>query len=49
MQNGLILDQKIPIATRVFKIPLISAVLGLLIPESQFVLIPLRALNEMSL
>lgn len=31
---------------RTFKIPLISAVLGLLIPQNQFILLPLRALND---
>jgi hypothetical protein len=33
MMNGAILSQKIPVAQRTFKIPLISAVLGLLIPQ----------------
>lgn len=38
--------QKKPITRRTFKIPLISAVMGLLIPEDQFVLLPIRALND---
>jgi hypothetical protein len=42
----MILPQKIPVAMRTFKIPLISAVLGLLIPQNQFILLPLRALND---
>jgi hypothetical protein len=49
MQNGLILPSKIPINRRKFKIPLISAVMGLLIPESQFILLPLEALNDLYL
>jgi hypothetical protein len=32
MQNGKILKSKIPIKKRTFKIPLISAIMGLLIP-----------------
>lgn len=46
MRNGIILPQKIPIRTRTFKFPLISAILGLLIPKGQFVLLPLEALND---
>ena len=46
MQNGTILSQKVPVATRTFKIPLISSVIGLLIPKNQFVLLPLKALND---
>jgi hypothetical protein len=49
MQNGLILPTKIPISQRKFKIPLISAVMGLLIPQSQFILLPLEALNDLYL
>jgi|JI61114C2RNA_FD_contig_31_6681197_length_1247_multi_3_in_0_out_0_1 hypothetical protein len=47
MTNGQILPQKVPIAQRTFKIPLISAVMGLLIPQNQFVLLPLRAINDL--
>lgn len=46
MKNGIILPTKIPIAKRTFKIPILSAILGLLIPEDQFVLIPIKALND---
>lgn len=49
MANGKILPFKIPIVKKVFKIPLISAVIGLLIPEDQFVLLPLQALNDLSI
>jgi hypothetical protein len=45
MVNGKILPQKIPIAKKTFKIPLISAILGVLIPQDQFILIPIKALN----
>lgn len=45
MVGGKILPQKIPVSKRTFKIPFISAVIGLLIPESQFLMIPLRALE----
>jgi hypothetical protein len=46
MINGSIAQAKIPINRRTFKIPLLSATMGLLIPENQFVLLPLRALND---
>lgn len=41
----MILPQKVPVSKRTFKIPFISAVIGLLIPESQFIMIPLKALD----
>lgn len=47
MQNGIILNQKIPISRRTFKIPLLSSIIGLLIPHNQFVLIPIKALNDL--
>jgi hypothetical protein len=47
MLNGLILQSKIPIQRRTFKIPILSAVMGLLIPHDQFVLLPIRALNDL--
>lgn len=46
MMNGKIMKQKTPISKRTFKIPIISAILGLLIPEDQFVLLPIKALND---
>jgi hypothetical protein len=49
MINGIIIPQKIPISRKTFKIPLISAVMGLLIPASQFVLLPIRAFNDLYL
>lgn len=45
MIGGRITPQKIPVSKRTFKIPFISAVIGLLIPESQFIMIPLKALD----
>jgi hypothetical protein len=47
VMNGVIAQQKFPVARRTFKIPLISACIGMLIPESQFVLLPLKALNDL--
>lgn len=46
MKNGVFLPQKQPLSFRTFKIPLLSAIMGLLIPKNQFVLLPLRAFNE---
>lgn len=46
MSNGYILPSKIPIYRKKFKIPLISGVMGVLIDPSQFILIPLRTINE---
>ena len=45
MVNGHILPAKIPILRRTFKLPLISSVMGILIPSNQFVLLPLSSLN----
>ncbi len=41
MQNGMILKTKVPMKQKTFRIPLISSVLGVLIPPDQFTLIPL--------
>ena len=49
MLNGVILPQKLPVARRTFKIPLLSAVMGMLIPPQQFVLLPIRAFNDLYL
>ncbi len=49
MVNGVILTQKIPVSRRIFKVPLISAVMGLLIPSRQFVLLPVKAFNDLIL
>ena len=46
MQDGVILNQKIAVSKKTFKIPLISAIIGLLIPQTQFILLPLKALND---
>ena len=46
MQSGVLLSTKTVIYRKRFKIPLISAVLGLLIDPSQYCLIPLQALNS---
>lgn len=44
LYNGQILPTKVPIYRRKFKIPLLSGVIGALIPVNQFLLIPLAAL-----
>jgi hypothetical protein len=49
IQNGVIGTTKTPIYRRKFKIPLISAVIGILIDPSQFMLIPLQAINSLLL
>ena len=41
---GKVLSKPLPIPTRTFKIPLLSSVIGILIPADQFLLIPLRTL-----
>ena len=41
MQNGTILPRRVPLVQKTFRIPLISAILGVLIPPDQFTLIPL--------
>jgi len=46
---GKIMTTPMPIAVRTFKIPLISSVLGVLIPADQFLLIPLKTLYNMLL
>jgi|694.fasta_scaffold09425_3 hypothetical protein len=46
MQSGVVLPTKVPIYRKKFKIPLISAVIGMLIDPSQYCLIPLQSLNS---
>jgi hypothetical protein len=46
MANGLVLPQPVPVGLKTFRIPLISAVLGVLIPPDQFQLIPAGALKN---
>jgi hypothetical protein len=49
MINGKILEQPVPIARKKFRIPLISAILGILIPPDQFELIPAASLKNIIL
>lgn len=49
MANGKILPQPIPISRKTFRMPLISAILGILIPPDQFQLIPAAALKNIIL
>lgn len=44
VQNGNILPQKVPVSTKVFRFPLISSIVGVLINPDQFILIPMKAL-----
>lgn len=46
MSYGKILQAPVPVAQKVFKIPFLSCIMGVLIPVDQFVLIPLQALNN---
>jgi hypothetical protein len=49
MVNGKILPQPIPISRKKFRVPLISAILGVLIPPDQFQLIPAACLRNLIL
>ena len=49
MMNGVILPSPIPLARKTFRIPLISAILGILIPPDQFKLIPAATLKNLIL
>jgi hypothetical protein len=44
---GMIAAKPVTVATRLFQIPLISTVIGVLIPADQFCLLPLAALNNL--
>lgn len=46
---GAITNQPIPVLTKIFKLPLLSGVIGALIPPDQFLLIPLQSLNNLLL
>lgn len=43
---GKITAKPLTVPARTFKIPLLSTIVGLLIPADQFVLIPLKTLNN---
>lgn len=47
MTYGQILDSPIPIATKQFTFPLMSSLIGVLIPITQFMMIPLKVLNNL--
>lgn len=49
MQNGKILPSKVPVSSQMFRLPLISAICGILIPPDQFLLIPMAALYNLLL
>ena len=45
MAGGKLLPQSIPVRQKTFRVPLLSTIIGLLIPADQFLLIPMQALN----
>lgn len=49
IQNGSYLSTKIPIYRIKLKLPLISAIIGVLIDPSQYLLIPLQSINNVML
>lgn len=49
MSYGTILPQPTPLTKKTFRIPLISAVLGILIPPDQFSLIPVASMKDIIL
>ena len=49
MKNGIILPQPIPVATRTFRMPFISGVIGIAIPPDQFQLIPAASMKDITL
>lgn len=49
MQNGVLLDTTIPCAKKTFRVPLISAICGILIPPDQFLLIPMGSMYNLLL
>lgn len=49
MVEGKILYAPIPLSRKTFRIPLISAILGILIPPDQFKLIPAASLKNLIL
>jgi hypothetical protein len=46
---GAITQSPVPVSTKVFKLPLLSGIIGALIPPDQFLLIPLQSLNNLLL
>lgn len=49
MQNGMLLNKKVPVSSQLFRLPLISSICGVLIPPDQFLLIPIKALYNLLL
>jgi hypothetical protein len=49
MANGQILKEPVPVSRKKFRIPLLSAILGILIPPDQFQLIPAGTLKNIIL
>lgn len=49
MANGKLLKEPVPLARKKFRVPLISAILGILVPPDQFQLIPAASLRNLIL
>lgn len=49
MNQGVISKSKFPVPSQRFSVPVISAVIGALIPADQFLLIQMRALKDLLL
>jgi hypothetical protein len=49
MTEGRILPQPLPVGKKTFRMPLLSAILGVLIPPDQFKLIPAASLRNITL
>lgn len=47
MRNGLLMPQPMPVRRRTFLIPVLSAVVGVLIPPEQYKLLPLKSLMNL--
>ena len=47
LSYGKILPSPVPVGQKVFKMPLLSSIIGVLIPADQFLLIPLLTLNNL--
>ena len=46
---GAVLQAPVPVSKKKFKVPLLSGIMGVLIPVDQYLLIPLQALNNLLL
>jgi len=49
MANGSIQTKPFPVSKKTFRVPLISAICGILIPPDQFLLIPMESMQNLLL